>query len=312
MTLGTEFRQDLRQHQINYDIQPYSLYLDDRRSAWLAAFYVQDEYAIRKRLSFVAGLRSDWHKKYETTLSPRLGIVVQAGANADLKATYSWAFRAPNSFETFYSVSISNTANPLLKPEKIRNWELEVDRRFGKAYRFSAAGFLNRIDDLIDPGIDPVTGNPIYLNSAPIQNKGIEWEFGGKWANGVEGSFSHTMQTSRNVATGDVLTNSPKQLGKANLSIPLIQRKFLASVDAQYISRRRTVAQTDLGGYAVVNLSFFSRKLTENFDISGGLYNVFDKQYAESGGLEHVQSAIPQDGRSFRIKLTYRPHVIAR
>jgi iron complex outermembrane receptor protein len=312
VTLGTEFRQDLRQHQLNYDIQPYSLYLDDHRTAWMAAFYLQDEYVIRKRLAFVARLRSDWHKKYETTLSPRLGIVFQAGANTDLKGTYSWAFRAPNSFETFYSVSISNTANPLLKPERIRSWELEADHRFGKTYHFSAAGFLNRIDNLIDPEIDPVTGNPIYLNSAPIQNKGIEWELGGNWANGLEGSISQTLQASRNIATGDVLTNSPKQTGKVNLSIPLVQRRLFASADAQYISKRRTVAQTDLGGYAVVSLTFFSRKLTEKFDISGGLYNIFDKQYAESGGLEHRETSIPQDGRSFRIKLTYRPHLSAR
>ena len=312
VTLGAEFRQDLRQHQINYDIQPYALYLNDHRSAWIAAFYLQDEYAIRKRLALVAGLRSDWHKKYGTTLSPRLGIVYRAGFNTDLKATYSWAFRAPNSYETFYSVKISNTANPLLKPEKICSWELEVNHRFGKAYQFSAAGFLNRINDLINPTIDPATGNPIYLNTSPIQNKGIEWEFDGKWSNGLEGSISHTLQASQNIATGDVLTNSPKQLGKVNLSIPLVQRKLFASVDAQYVSGRRTVAQTDLGGYAVVNVTLFSRKLTERLDISGGLYNVFDKHYAESGGLEHRETSIPQDGRSFRLKLSYRPHLSAR
>jgi iron complex outermembrane receptor protein len=135
---------------------------------------------------------------------------------------------------------------------------------------------------------------------------------GGNWANGLEGSISQTLQASRNIATGDVLTNSPKQTGKVNLSIPLVQRRLFASADAQYISKRRTVAQTDLGGYAVVSLTFFSRKLTEKFDISGGLYNIFDKQYAESGGLEHRETSIPQDGRSFRIKLTYRPHLSAR
>jgi outer membrane receptor for ferrienterochelin and colicins len=308
VTLGTEFRKDLRQQQINYDIQPYFLYLDDQRSAWIAALYFQDEYTVRKNLAFVVGLRSDWHQRFESTLSPRLGMVFNVSRNTDIKATYSWAFRAPNSYESFYAVSKTNTANPSLKPEGIRSWELEVDHRFGKTYYASAAGFLNRIDDLIDPRIDPLTGNPIYLNASPVQTKGIEWELGAKWASGLEGEISHTLQDSRNVMTGDVLTNSPKQLAKINLSIPLVQRKFFASVDGQYVSRRRTIAQTDIGGYAVVNLTFFTRKLTENCDISASLYNLFDKQYAESGGLEHRETAIPQDGRSFRIKLTYRPH----
>jgi outer membrane receptor for ferrienterochelin and colicins len=312
VTLGTEFRKDLREEQINYDIQPYFLYLDDHRTAWIAALYAQDEYSIRKNLAFVAGLRSDWHQKFETTLSPRLGMVFNARPSTDIKAAYSWAFRAPNSYESFYAFSKSNTANPLLKPERIRSWEVEVDHRFGKTYYLSAAGFLNQIDDLIAPSIDPLTGNPIYLNTSAVQSKGIEWEFAGRWASGVEGLISHTLQDSRSLVTNNVLTNSPKQLGKANLSIPLVQRKLFASADAQYVSERRTVAQTDLGGYLLVNLTFFTRRLTENFDISGSLYNVFDKQYAESGGLEHRQASIPQDGRSFRIKLTYRPRSSAR
>lgn len=312
VTVGTEFRKDLRQEQVNYDIQPYFLYLNSQRSSWIAALYFQDEYSVRKNLAFVVGLRSDWNGNYGNTLSPRLGMVFNLNRSTDIKATYSWAFRAPNSFETFYAVKNSNTANPLLKPEKVRSWELDVDHRFGKAYYFSGAGFLNRIDDLIAPSIDPQTGNPIYLNTSPVQTKGIEWEVGARWANGVEGALSHTLQDSRNVVTNNVLTNSPKQLGKATLSVPLIQRKLFASADAQYVSERRTVAQTDLGGYLLVNVTLFTRKLTERMDISGGLYNIFDKQYAESGGLEHRETSIPQDGRSFRIKLTYRPHLRAR
>ena len=312
VTVGTEFRKDLRQEQVNYDIQPYLLYLDSQRSSWIAALYFQDEYSVRKNLAFVAGLRSDWHGNYGNMLSPRLGMVYNLNRSTDIKATYSWAFRAPNSYETFYSVKTSNTANPLLKPEKIRSWELEVDHRFGKIYSLSTAAFLNRIDDLIAPSIDPATGNPIYLNTSPVQTKGLEWELSARWANGVEGAISHTLQGTRNMATNNILTNSPKQLGKATLSVPLMQRKLFASADAQYISERRTVTQTDLGGYLLVNVTLFTRKLTERMDISGGLYNILDKQYAESGGLEHREASIPQDGRSFRVKLTYRPHLSAR
>ena len=311
VTLGTEFRQDLRQEQINYDIQPYYLYLDDHRSAWVAALYFQDEYSIRKNLALVAGVRSDWNKRTETTVSPRLGLLFNLTLSTDIKATYSWAFRAPNSFENFYATN-TNAANPSLKPEKIRSWELDVEHRFGKTYYVSGAGFLNRIDDLIDQGVAPQTGNPIYLNSTPVQTKGIEWELGARWQNGLEGAISHTLQDSRNIVTRDVLTNSPKQLAKMNLSIPLKQPKIFVGLEAQYVSERRTIAQTDLGGYLLLNVTLYSRKLTEKFDISAGLYNVLDRHYAESGGLEHRETSIPQDGRSFRITLTYRPHLSAK
>ncbi|HVB55794.1 MAG TPA: hypothetical protein VNE63_05080 [Candidatus Acidoferrales bacterium] len=58
-----------------------------------------------------------------------------------------------------------------------------------------------------------------------------------------------------------------------------------------------------------MNLTVFSRKITDKFDFSGGFYNLLDKRYADSGSLEHAELSIPQDGRSFRIRLTYRPHV---
>ena len=229
--------------------------------------------------------------------------------NTDVKVTYSWAFRAPNSFESFYTGNLSNTANPSLKPEKIRSWELDLEHRFGKTYSVSAAGFLNRMDDLIEQSIDPLTGRPFYTNSDPVQTKGIEFELGAKWPGGLEGALSYSLQDSRNVVTGDVLTNSPKHLPKVNLSVPLVQNKLFASVDAQYVSKVRTIAQTELGGFLVMNLTFSTRKIADKFDLSGGFYNLFDKRYADSGGLEHVQTSIPQDGRSFQIKLTYRPHV---
>jgi iron complex outermembrane receptor protein len=60
-TFGTEFRQDIRQQQTNYDIQPYHLYFDSHRSNRVGALYFQDKYFIRKNLSFVVGVRSDWY-----------------------------------------------------------------------------------------------------------------------------------------------------------------------------------------------------------------------------------------------------------
>lgn len=307
VTLGGEVRQDLQERQVNYDIRPYQLYLDDRRAALDWALYFQDEYKICKNLAFVAGLRSDWREKASATLSPRAGLVLSANPSTDIKAMYSRAFREPSSYESFYAVT-TLVANPTLQPERIRSWEVDVEHRFGKGYHASVAGFLNRMDNLIENQIDQVADRTYYVNSTPVQTKGLEWELGAKWGNGMEGVISHTLQESRNIVTGETLTNSPKQLGKLTFSAPLIRRKLFAGVDAQYVSERRTIAQTELGGFFIANVTFFTRKLSENFDLSGGVYNLLNKQYADSGSISHVEAAIPQDGRSFRIQLTYRPH----
>jgi outer membrane receptor protein involved in Fe transport len=309
VTFGAEFRQDIRQQQINYDIQPYYLYFDSHRSVRLGALYFQDKYSLRSNLALLVGLRSDWHSFYGNTLSPRGGVHFNPTPNTDIKADYSRAFRAPNDYEAFYAGNNSNTANPSLRPERIQSWEVDVERHFGGTYSVSGAGFLNHIDDLITQSIDPLTGNPIYTNSTQVQTKGIEYEIGAKWPGGLEGSISHTLQNTRDVLTGEDLPNSPRQLAKVNLSIPVVPDKLFASLDAQYTSRARTIAQTELGGFFLLNLSVFSHKVAKRFDFSCGLYNLLDKRYADTGGLENREVSIPQDGRSFRVKVTYRPHL---
>lgn len=311
ITLGTELRTDIQMKQWNYNVQPYLLNLQADRSARDWALYFQDEYFVRKVFALVVGLRSDWHSKLKTTLSPRFGLLYRPTPSTDIKATYSWAFREPNGFETLYSSNV-NASGPGLLPERIRSLQFEVEHRFVKKYHVSAAAFLNRIDDVLEQQINPAFPYPVFSNSAPEENKGVEWEAGARWANGVEGLVSHSVQTSRVLPTGTVMTNSPTQLAKINLSIPLMATKIFAGLEAQYVSERRTIAQTELGGYLLMNVTLFSRKLTEKFDVSAGLYNVLDKQYAESAGLEHMQKSIPQDGRSFRVKLTYRPRSNAK
>jgi iron complex outermembrane receptor protein len=308
VSFGTEFREDIRQGQTNYDIQPYHLYFDDHRSARVGALYFQDKYSVLKNLSLVVGFRSDWYAIYGNALSPRASLHFNPTPSTDIKANYSWAFREPNDYEAFYAGNNSNTVNFLLKPERIRSWEVDVAHRFGKTYFVTSSGFLNQIDGLIVPATDPATSNPIYSNSAQVQTKGIEYELGANWQNGVEGSISHTIQDSGNIVTGVDLANSPGQLAKANLSIPLLKQRLIVSVDGQYTGRTITVRRTELGGFFLVNLTVLSRKVTEKIDLSGSIYNLFNKQYANSGGLENREISIPQDGRSFRIKLTYRPH----
>lgn len=311
VTLGTEFRQDLTQNQTNYDIEPYTLYLDDNRAAWLAGFYAQDEYTLRSNLAFVAGVRSDWHKRFGTTLSPRAGVLFRPERNTDIRFNYSWAFRAPNSYENFYAATDA-TANPLLAPEKMRSWELDVEHRFASTYFITGGAFSNRIDDLIEQSIDQSTGNPVYLNSGPVRTRGLDIKVGAKWQSGFQGAIADTLQDSRYVSTEEPLTNSPRNVAQVNFSAPLARRRWFASADAQYVSRRRTIAQTTLGGYLVSNFVLSTNGLSEHFDLSAGLYNAFDKRYAESGSINTVETSIPQDGRSFRVQLIFRPYLGGR
>jgi outer membrane receptor protein involved in Fe transport len=41
-------------------------------------------------------------------------------------------------------------------------------------------------------------------------------------------------------------------------------------------------------------------------ELAAGLYNVFDTSYADPGAEEHVQTLIPQDGRTAMLRVRVR------
>jgi outer membrane receptor protein involved in Fe transport len=57
----------------------------------------------------------------------------------------------------------------------------------------------------------------------------------------------------------------------------------------------------------VVNLTLFSQKLIKNLEFSASVYNLLNTQYSDPASDFHGPlDIIEQDGRTFRVKLTYR------
>lgn len=71
------------------------------------------------------------------------------------------------------------------------------------------------------------------------------------------------------------------------------------------MSQRKAVSGRKLGGFVTTNLTLYVQKLFKNFEISVSVYNHLDKKYADAASDEHPEDAIPQDGRNYRLKLTY-------
>ena len=74
-----------------------------------------------------------------------------------------------------------------------------------------------------------------------------------------------------------LLTNSPKHLIQASLSVPLVKQKVFASMDLQYLSNRETLAGQYSGAYAITNFTLFSRNVFKGWEASAGLYNAFNR-----------------------------------
>jgi iron complex outermembrane receptor protein len=95
-------------------------------------------------------------------------------------------------------------------------------------------------------------------------------------------------------------------LTNASLQVPLLASRLTAGLDLHFVSSARTPAGGKASRFALVDLTLFSKDLPKGFELSGTIYNLFDKRHGFPGGGEHVQDVIVQDGRAARVKLSVR------
>ena len=307
VSLGTEFRDNAKQRQENYD-EGSPPFLDDRRSSTIWALYLQDEVQLLDTLILSAGVRYDHYDSFGGTTNPRLGLIWQPAEGTAFKLLYGNAFRAPNAYELYYDDHVNIFSNTQLKPERIQTYEAIYEQYFREHYRSSLSGFYYRVNDLItSEPVDPPNDSPTrYLNTDSIDACGAELELEGKWQSGLEGKVSYTYQRAEYADTGSPLTNSPEHLAKLNLTVPLYRKALFAGFEEQFQSSRLTLDGSRTGASWLNNLTLLSREMVPGLTFSGSVYNLFDARYADPGSLNHLQNTIGQDGRSFRLKLDYR------
>jgi outer membrane receptor for ferrienterochelin and colicins len=303
LTLGLDYRDNLQQDQQNQDAGSSSPNLDDRRHSKVWALYAQDEFRVRKDLIINVGLRHDRYNTFGGTTNPRFAVIYSPQEKTSLKLLYGQAFRPPNYFESFYYDA--NRVSPSLTPETIKTTEVVLEQYIGTRFRLSASGYLNRIRGLINQQVDSL-GEIRYANLEAVQSQGLEIEFEGKLPSGLEGRMAYTLQSSKSELSGDILSNSPKHLAKVNLIAPLAKRRLFAGFEGLYSGPRTTLTATTLDGHFLANVTLLSQRVFKGIDISIGAYNLFNTRYADPGAEEHRQPSIQQDGRTWRLKLTYR------
>jgi iron complex outermembrane receptor protein len=163
---------------------------------------------------------------------------------------------------------------------------------------------------LIDPTFDPADSTYFYSNLGEASASGAELGLEARFAGGVLGYANYSFQRARDEATSEVLTNSPSHLLKAGVAVPLASWVG-GALEGRAESGRTTVYGTRTGAYGLGNLHlWFSppghRAADGGFQLSLKVNNLFDAVYATPGGLEHLQPAIEQDGRTVSAELRYR------
>jgi iron complex outermembrane receptor protein len=308
VTAGIEFQDNFSQRQLNFfDVDPRVVFQDSLNDSRHLALFVQDEISLSKKVTLHVGVRQDAYEAFagfEHQTSPRLGLIYDDGGATAVKLLHGRAFRAPNDFELHFQGPVYRT-NPELGPETIHTTELVLERTLPRGVRLNASAYFNDVENLISLERDPVDDLLVFQNAGHNRSVGVEVGLEVKRRQGPSGRLSYAWQESREQPTGELLTNSPRHMAKAQITWPLLGKRLTASADGWYMSARRTLAGAEAGSAMVTNVTLAPR-IRGSFDVSASVYNVFDHRYADPGSNELRQDLLPQDGRSLRLKLSWR------
>lgn len=303
LILGADYRENLRQDQFAYydDVEPRPYAVREKNSSRNVGVYLQGEAVVRSNLLANVGVRYDYYSTFGGSVNPRVGVIYNPWQDTTLKLLYGRAFRAPNELEMHYYPLTGS-----LDPETIDTYEFIVEQKLPAHHKAYASAYYYDVRDLISQQQDTASGDVFFANVEHVRAFGIELEAEGRYPCGVLARASYALQRTEDASTGDELSNSPRHLAKLNLSVPVYEDKVFASLEVQYHGEVLTLSRQREGDFVLVNLTLFSQKLAKNLEASASIYNLFDTKYAYPGTEDHRQDVIPQDGRSFRIKLTWR------
>jgi iron complex outermembrane receptor protein len=310
IVFGVEHRHDFNVRQRNFDVSPYVSYLDSKTRNFTTGVYVQDEITFSEQWLLNVGLRYDHAGggSSESSTNPRLGLIFKPLPQTALKLLYGEAFRSPNGYERYYETETSGGSrlNPDLKPETIRSTELVLEHALTPSQRIIASAYQNNVDNLISQQYDSAADRFYFDNMSSVRAKGYELEWSARLRHGIQTRMNVSWQNAEDKKTGSTIENSPARIFKANVSAPFMDDRLRAGLEVQGMSQRKSWSGK-APGFALVNLTFLMPSLTKNVELSGSVYNLFDRRYFDPVGEElNPIDRLEQNGRNFRLKMVYK------
>ena len=303
LTVGSEYSYHPDATQENFDRGGEEGFHDER-SFGIWGIYVQDELSLPYGVTLVGGARYDNYYRGIDEVNPRAAVIWEPNNDTTIKLLYGRAFRTPNLYELYYESAGSGAsqANPDLRPEKISTFELAVEQWLAQRMRAIAAVYHYEISDLVDQAAHmPDALQYANLGSARASGAEVGLDFELTRALRLRGTYS--LQEAR-AAGGQHLSNSPRHNGRFGAQFPLFFG-WEGATEIIVVGPRHTLAGRKLETIVLGNLNLFYSTPIPKLGFSAGFYNIFNQDFSDPAGTEHVQDALPQDGFSFPVQVRY-------
>jgi outer membrane receptor for ferrienterochelin and colicins len=303
LTAGVEYIDNVHQDQEAGYVNTGELVYKLNTSSTQHAVYLQDEIKLTPWLIANGGLRYDAYERF-SRVTPRAALIAMPSSNQSFKYLYGRAFRAPNAWELNPFTFGDGVLN--LRPESIDTHELVWERYSHDWLRTSVSTYWYKVDGLVTviPDDSAVLGTT-FVNEGHVRANGLELEAQMRLSGGLQGLMSYALQRAKNLETGEVLVNSPRQLAKARMSLGGDADEAVASLEVLYIGSRRTIADQTLGQAVTANLTVIA-PVRHSLEFVATFRNLFNANYADPVSDAHRQDTITQNGRTVRIGFRWK------
>ena len=265
----------------------------------------------------------------DSAVSPKLGVLYHASHQWNIYGNYASGFKAPNagqvnSFFANPQANYQSIANPNLRPEKSKNFEIGARGRLANV-ALDVTAFTGRYKDFIEDfqqvgGAFTPTNPAIYqsVNLSNVRISGFEIKGRADWGKVAGGELSSPFAYGRTKGTNSdtgrgINSVNPERL---NVGLQYATSGWSAAVNVNhYGSKDRS--DVDLAAQAnpflspsatVIDLTGQWR-ISKGLRLTAGVYTLGDKKYWQWASVvgqaanSSTIDAYTQPGRSYRVSL---------
>jgi outer membrane receptor for ferrienterochelin and colicins len=224
------------------------------------ATYLQDEWRVldAPALSLVPGMRVDVDSEFGAYPTPKLTVRLDPNDELVLRASYGFAFRAPDFKQQFLrfenpGVGYVVEGNPELDPETARSINAGVEYEALSWLWLATDVYRTDLDDMIvaepaDPGTEPGTQVYRYVNIAAAHTQGFDVSVRAKTGFGLSVDLEYALTDSWDEENDRAIEGRALHRGSVQLGYQLRELGFDASASLLWVGSRPFYVDPDGDG----------------------------------------------------------------
>jgi len=304
ITLGAELRMDLRALQNAFGVAPQnSLLLRVNRLDQSVGIFAQQEWELSRHWGVNLGARFDRSWLKGNAVSPRVAVIYKPSDQTNLKLMYGRGFRHPSTYDMFYDDGVTETGNPSLRSETTDAYEFDLEHTFARRLRASASAYHYQIHKLVEQ-VFTAAGLIQIVNADRVRASGASFELFLQLP--ARADLVSSLEFQRAVfSAGTVLPNSPGQVAKLRLSIPLWRDRLVLGAGLQAFGERRTYAGVTMPWGILPEAVVSTKPLIAGLQFCAGIKNLSNSFYRDPAGLTPAVDSMIGAGRTYYLNVTW-------